>query len=208
MGVEEYLYQQLKTLKRSSEEVTQEPTLSLLKPSQLTQISKSNMISILSQAKDCQVDATSKVLHILFTQLSSIHAFIKSGENVKQLSLFIWHVWWTKTQLHKVIKLLRFPKSCQTQMLLLLVSGYVVESAGTWPTKSIHIWWTKSCICSLTFVTTIYPICAYWDLSSKGFKKRLQSNHCKNLPPTLQHGLRVHCCLLYYNQYISEIHKR
>ena len=45
------------------------------------------MMSILSQAKNWYVDAIFKVVHKPFTQLFSIHAFVKSGENVKQIPL-------------------------------------------------------------------------------------------------------------------------
>ena len=45
------------------------------------------MISILSQAKNWYVDATFKVVCKPFTQLFSVRAFVKSGENVKQVPL-------------------------------------------------------------------------------------------------------------------------
>ena len=48
---------------------------------------KPNMISILSQAKNWYIGATFKVVCKPFTQLFSVHAFVKSGENVKQVPL-------------------------------------------------------------------------------------------------------------------------
>ena len=45
------------------------------------------MISILSQAKNGYTDATFKVVRKPFTQLFSVHAFVKSGESVKQIPL-------------------------------------------------------------------------------------------------------------------------
>ena len=47
----------------------------------------SDMISILSEAKNWYIDATFKVIHKPFTQLFSIHAFVKSGESAKQIPL-------------------------------------------------------------------------------------------------------------------------
>ena len=45
------------------------------------------MISILSQAKNWYTDVTFKVVHKPFTQLFSVHVFVKSGESVKQIPL-------------------------------------------------------------------------------------------------------------------------
>ena len=45
------------------------------------------MISILCQAKNWFIDATFKVVHKPFTQLLSIHAFIKFTGSVKQIPL-------------------------------------------------------------------------------------------------------------------------
>ena len=46
-----------------------------------------DMISILFEAKNWYIDATFKVVHKPFTQLFSIHAFVKSGESAKQIPL-------------------------------------------------------------------------------------------------------------------------
>ena len=48
---------------------------------------KPDMISILSEAKNWYIDATFKVIHKPFTQLFSIHVFVKSGESAKQIPL-------------------------------------------------------------------------------------------------------------------------
>ena len=47
---------------------------------------KPDMISILSEVKNWCIDATFKVICKPFTQLFSIHAFIKSGERAKQMA--------------------------------------------------------------------------------------------------------------------------
>ena len=45
------------------------------------------MISILSEGKNWYIDATFKVVCKLFTQLFSIHAFVKLGESAEQIPL-------------------------------------------------------------------------------------------------------------------------
>ena len=139
------------------------------------------MLHLLSCAKNWFIDATFKIVCHPFTQLLSIHAFIKSGDCFKQVLVctYVWKMqeglqedFWKQWNIYFLQLLLRpspltskqlcgrpFPKCLwhqDSRMLLPLVTGSMEESSRAWSSSSLHQWWENTQVHLQTAVFAIF----------------------------------------------------